>query len=202
MVVNQMKYFGKLTLVTIFLIKLLFMNSIYANNPEKVSENKVKHVIDFTRKDFIRNWNSTTDRVMGGLSNGNVTYKEGVPYFSGDISLANNGGFSLINTHIEQIPSALNTIVIDVQGDGLVYQLRLAMLVDGYRLAYKYDFKTTANRRQKISFLLQDFQAVFRGRVIENAPLLESHKIQEIGFLIGAKQEGAFALSLFNAEFQ
>jgi hypothetical protein len=89
-----------------------------------------------------------------------------------------------------------------VKGDGLTYQLRLSVNVDGYRLAYKHNFTTIADQLAQLSFLLTDFQAIFRGRNIAKAPILLSENIIEIGFLVKRTVSGPFSLAIKSVDFE
>ena len=121
--------------------------------------------------------------------------------FSGDISLDNNGGFSSVFRAVGGLPESFDKVVIDAEGDGQAYQLRLVVYINGYRLAYKHDFQTVSNKREKLIFTLSDFKASFRGRIITNAPLLKSEDIREVGFLMTKKAAGKFSLSVFELFF-
>ncbi|WP_341206854.1 CIA30 family protein [uncultured Psychrosphaera sp.] len=180
---------------------------IYANhtksNPKMINtaDTPHSHSIDFSQAEEIKHWRITDDEVMGGRSQGKIHFENGYGIFSGYISLENNGGFSSTFRPIDPLSSHLKTVAINVMGDGLIYQLRMITMVDGYRLSYKHNFATTYGQRQTIRFLLKDFQASFRGRMIANAPLLASEDIIEIGLLINNKKPETFSLSLFNMQF-
>lgn len=171
-----------------------------ANATQSTSQmnNKYSYHIDFSNPNEVNHWQSTNDGVMGGLSEGNISYKNNSCTFTGNISLENNGGFSSVYKKIKLLAKDLNTIDIDTYGDGSTYQLRAVVYVDGYRLAYKHNFKTTADKRDRVTLSLDNFQASFRGRIIENAPRLISQDIQEIGFLLSKKSAGNFSLKLFS----
>jgi hypothetical protein len=194
-----------------FISILLLCISAYANSNtangnfnNNQSDNKIENVqaymIDFSKQEEGR-WRVTNDGVMGGLSTGKMTFAEDHGTFSGNISLDNNGGFSSVFRSVDNLPESFNKLVIDTEGDGQVYQMRLVIYVNGYRLAYKHDFKTVANQREKWVFQLSDFKASFRGRTITNAPLLNSEDIREVGFLMTKKVAGEFSLSVFELYF-
>ena len=190
-----------------FILSFILCFSAYANNNHinsmvsgKANEKNSKYVQDymitFSSQEKNR-WRITNDGVMGGLSYGKMIVKKGSGTFSGQISLDNNGGFSSVFLAVEDLSPSLNQLVIDIEGDGQPYQLRLITYINGYRLTYKHDFATTAKKREKVIFQLTDFQATFRGRNINNAPLLTSENIREVGFLMTKKVAGKFALSVF-----
>lgn len=156
------------------------------------------NVIDFQKAEEVSRWFSTNDRVMGGESYGELNFSGNSAIFSGNISLANNGGFSSIYRNIDTPLSELGSINIDFLGDGFIYQVRVVTFVDGFRLAYKHDFQTKAGLRDQKNLPLNEFVATFRGRLIESAPLLRSENITQIGFLLNKNEEGPFVLKLFH----
>ncbi|MEW6991849.1 CIA30 family protein [Colwelliaceae bacterium 6441] len=158
-------------------------------------------MIKFIDQQEIKYWGVTNDGVMGGKSTGEIAFKADHGVFSGRISLQNNGGFSSIYRVIKPLPQDLEVVSIEVAGDGQPYQMRLMANIEGYRVAYKHNFNTAAGVRQKISFKLTDFQASFRGRLISNAPKLNSADIGQVGFLITKKVPGDFSLSIYNLSF-
>jgi len=140
----------------------------------------LSNMINFTQQQSVDLWRITNDGVMGGKSQGRFLFEPGKVIFTGDISLDNNGGFSSVFRAIEALPKNLETVTIDIQGDGLTYQLKMIVNLDGYRLAYKHPFKTIAGQRETLTFTLADFQASFRGRNIDNAPVLKAEDIRVV----------------------
>ncbi|MFT7431339.1 MAG: hypothetical protein ACI971_001800 [Colwellia sp.] len=175
-------------------------NDIDKQANDNSNGNKKAYMIDFSKQENGR-WRITNDGVMGGLSNGEMTIAQDHGIFSGSISLDNNGGFSSVFRAVDNLPQSYKKLVINTEGDGQAYQLRLIIYVNGYRLAYKHDFKTVANKRENHIFELADFKATFRGRAIPNAPILNSEDIREVGFLMTKKVPGQFALSIFTLSF-
>jgi hypothetical protein len=155
-------------------------------------------MINFTEQKNTDNWRITNDSVMGGESEGHFLSDQDKGMFTGNISLENNGGFSSVFQMIEPLAKNLETVTIDVEGDGTTYQLRMIVSLDGYRLAYKQNFDTVAGQRETLTFTLADFQASFRGRIITNAPVLKSENIRQVGFLVTKKVPGSFSLSIFS----
>ena len=145
-------------------------------------------------------WKITNDGVMGGLSSGDVTLVGGNLHFSGHISIDNNGGFTSVFSPFH-VPENIETVRITVIGDGNTYQFRLRSKVQGYILAYKAYFTTSLNKSETFTFKLTDFQASFRGRNINNVPLLQASLIEQVGFLFTAKQPQQFSLSIQSIDF-
>ncbi len=158
----------------------------------------INMVVDFNDPKEWSLWRTINDGVMGGKSQGGMNASAGYGIFSGYISLANNGGFSSVVRNIKPLASGLEQLIIDVAGDGLTYQLRAIVYINGYRVAYKHNFQTVSAQRQQMTLHLSDFEATFRGRIIPNAPLLVSENIAEIGLLITNKTEGQFNLNIFS----
>ena len=169
------------------------------NNEKMQARNGINLMFNETSE--AKKWRTVNDGVMGGVSVGGMQQEKGFGVFSGVISLDNNGGFSSINRKLNDVTSSFNKASIDVKGDGQTYQLRLVTYVNGYQLAYKSEFETTAGARDTIIF---DFQASFRGRLVTNAPKLRAENVREIVFLMTKKKPGPFrleihAVSLFEA---
>ena len=167
--------------------------------------NEVALMIDFSQQFSPEqhspdSWRITNDGVMGGKSRGEFLLQDNYALFKGDISLDNNGGFSSVFHSIAPLAKALDSVTIDIAGDGLTYQLRMVVNHEGYRLSYKHDFNTQENQRQTLSFSLADFQASFRGRILDNAPTLLSQDIREVGFLVTNKTAGPFELTIFSMQ--
>ena len=159
-------------------------------------------MIDFTEQHNLENWRITNDGVMGGKSQGHFSLQGDKAVFEGNISLDNNGGFSSVFRSIEPLSKGLKTVTINVLGDGLTYQLRMSVTLDGYRLAYKQHFNTLAGQQEELTFILADFQASFRGRNIPNAPVLLAENIIEVAFLVTRKAAGPFSLAISSVAFK
>jgi hypothetical protein len=200
-----------MVLALVLLLYVVFQKAEYKNmntlNPT-IFKNNTVHVTGFTGSQELANWRITNDGVMGGKSQGKIILNQDSVLFTGEVSRENNGGFTSTFHPITPLAANQETITIDAQGDGHVYQLRLVTITDGYRLSYKHEFSTSMNKRQTITFKLSDFQASFRGRNIANAPELKSEDIVELGFLLNLTKlkihpkklhnSKTFSLSIFN----
>lgn len=159
-------------------------------------------MIDFTQASEHQKWSAINDNVMGGISTGGLIYDSKQSLFKGDLSLENNGGFSSINRSLESLNPAVNNVELSFVGDGRTYQLRFTTWKDGYRTNYKHSFETIKGEQLKKVFRLEDFQAVFRGRLLNNAPELKAQDIKQFGFLIADKQPLPFELKLLQIQFK
>ncbi|MFT5880875.1 MAG: hypothetical protein ACI86X_002014 [Moritella sp.] len=158
-------------------------------------------MIDFTLQQEPLNWRISNDGVMGGESQGTLLFEPDHGVFTGNISLANQGGFSAAFRTVEPLNQDIAAVEVDIAGDGHKYQLRMMTNTNGQRLSYFHEFSTVAGQRQTLSFNFVDFKATFRGRTIPDAPTLKSECIGEVGFLLNTKQAGAFSLTVFAIDF-
>ena len=153
-------------------------------------------LVDFSNLLFNEDWKVVTDEVMGGCSNGSfkiLASKLGC--FSGHISLKNNGGFSTVK--IAVAPAIINKgngIKIIVLGDGNTYSFRISTSESNNYYQYKVEFTTEIDKWQSFKFDFNEFDAVYRGQPVPDAPPLKTQHIETVGFLIANKQMGEFCL--------
>ncbi|QQM63235.1 CIA30 family protein [Pseudoalteromonas sp. LC2018020214] len=147
-------------------------------------------------------WYVINDSVMGGVSNSQVTQTQESLLFTGNVSLDNNGGFASIRTELNTQIQKTKAIALRVKGDGQIYQLRLRTTnyLDG--AAYTHSFKTVKNEWVDINFAPSDFTLTYRGRVLEQQPIIDFDDIKQLGFMIAGKQEGKFKLEVGKIEFK
>lgn len=146
-------------------------------------------------------WDVVNDSVMGGVSTSHVMLTQAGLIFEGNISLENNGGFASIRTDMkihEQNPKAIN---LRVKGDGNTYQLRLRTANELDGPAFTHSFKTINNKWIDINIAPKDFVLTFRGKKLEQQPVVTLSKINQLGFLIADSQEGHFKLEVDKIEF-
>lgn len=154
-------------------------------------------LIDFLDPAESSRWRAITDDVMGGVSRGGLHGKDGVGVFSGETSLENNGGFASVRREPEAFDlSASSGVTLFVCGDGRRYQLRLRTdrLFDG--AAYRALFQPPAGDWQRVALPWREFEAVFRGRRLEDAPPLDPAAIKQVGLLIADRRPGPFRLEV------
>ncbi|MCF7484489.1 MULTISPECIES: CIA30 family protein [Vibrio] len=159
-------------------------------------------MIDFTQASEHQNWTVTNDDVMGGISTGELIYVDNMSRFRGELSLENNGGFSSVKRSIESPAHEIDSAELIFVGDGRTYQLRFTTWKEGNRVQYKHDFDTIKGEQLNKVFHFNDFQAVFRGRLLSDAPELKAQDIKQIGFLIADKQPLPFELNLIQIQFK
>ncbi|APQ18612.1 CIA30 family protein [Maribacter hydrothermalis] len=152
-------------------------------------------IFDFKITSDTNHWTIVDDVVMGGKSSGKFTLnKEGNGVFEGDISLENNGGFSLLRYRFNKIGTKqYSKIILKVKGDGKTYQFRIkSKTTDDY--AY-ISFFNTSKDWETITVSLASMYPAFRGRKL-NFSNYDQESIEEIAFLIGNKKEENFKLEI------
>jgi len=154
-------------------------------------------LIDFQHADEASRWRAINDAVMGGISEGHLQAEDGVGAFSGEISLENNGGFASVRREPEAFDLGGQAgLVLHVRGDGRRYQLRLHtdQLFDG--AAYRALFQPPVGEWQHVALPWDAFEAVFRGRRLDDAPSLDPAAIQQVGLMLADRQAGPFRLEV------
>jgi len=177
---------------------------VFINN-EDVTIN-TDFVLSFDTYNEAADWKITNDSVMGGLSTGNAIIDNKSFIFSGKISPENSGGFTSTFTQLPILHESVNAVTLVVKGDGKSYQLRVRTFVMGYDLAYKAHIVTSKNLVETYIFYLMDFEASFRGRTINNAPILKAKNISHVGFLLSLTKASLqtatdFSLTVYSIKF-
>ena len=158
-----------------------------------------KIIFDFNEETNIQNWNIVDDVVMGGRSSSQFKLNsDGYGVFEGQVSLANNGGFSSVQYQFEKIEvTKYAKIKIRLKGDGKDYQFRVK---DNSRNYYSYITTfSTSNEWQDVEIDLKDMYPSFRGRRL-NAPNFSHKYIEQIVFLISNKKDENFELIIDSIE--
>ena len=150
-------------------------------------------IFDFNYKSNLEDWRVVDDVVMGGKSSGKFKLSpDGYGVFEGNISLANNGGFSSVRHQFKQIKvNKSSKIILRIKGDGKKYQFRVKDKLDNY-YSYITDFKTTGEW-QNLEISLKSMYPSFRGRRLDLPNFSQNH-IEEITFLVANKKNENFKL--------
>lgn len=165
----------------------------------ETDSNRSKSLItDFNSSTESDQWRTVNDTVMGGISQSSFSITpEGIGVFSGSLSLENNGGFSSVRRPLAETALAGATEVsLRVQGDGRPYQLRMKMSSADRAPSYRAEFDTQDGEWITVTLPFSDFEPVFRGRIIEDAPALIPEDVVEIGFLLADRQSGEFEMAI------
>ncbi len=142
-------------------------------------------------------WSITNDGVMGGLSKGKVEISDdGIMTFSGDLSLENNGGFSLVESgNIDRNLSNDLGILLLVKGDGREYQVRLESDAKYRGMPVSFSGKFTAKKGEwhQVKIPFSDFKGGWRGRDLPDAELNPA-EINRVGIIIADKKQAPFEI--------
>ncbi|MFY0629670.1 MAG: CIA30 family protein [Flavobacteriaceae bacterium] len=156
-------------------------------------------IFDFNKKSNINRWRIVDDTVMGGRSSSQFKLNsDGYGVFEGNVSLANNGGFSSVRYQLKKTEVTQYTgIKIRLKGDGKNYQFRVKNNSNNY-YSYITTFSTT-NEWQEVKIALKDMYPSFRGRRL-NGQNFSHDFINQIVFLIGNKKDEKFKLIIDKIE--
>ena len=114
--------FNSFVFVGISVAAMLVMSC--AQSPSTAMSTENKH-IDFGSS-MVEPWRSINDGVMGGLSEGEIAWKDTVMLWSGQTSLENNGGFASIRGPWEHHDlRAMNRAIIRCRGNGGPFKMTL-----------------------------------------------------------------------------
>jgi hypothetical protein len=148
------------------------------------------------QEETAQNWQVVDDRVMGGLSQGQVAYTaKGHLLYTGHVTTQNNGGFSSVRRPLQPAAQTkgFSQVVLRLKGDGARYQFRLKADAN-QRHSYIQYFETTGEW-QEVVLNLEGFYPSFRGRTLD-LPNFEAETLAEIRFLIANKKEQDFKLQV------
>jgi len=153
----------------------------------------MEKIYTFSTQTNIREWRIVNDGVMGGISRSSVVRTEaGHARFSGNVSLANNGGFASIQLNKTiKLAKEKKFIVLRVKGDGKRYEFRLNSETSQYE-SYVHQF-ATSGEWETIKLPISEFYPTFRGRKL-NIPNFNFEKIEQMSFFIANGQEEDFVL--------
>jgi hypothetical protein len=141
-------------------------------------------------------WSCITDSVMGGVSEAQLFSGEAdFTCLQGRISLANQGGFITAKRPVKLDLSAYTGIAVALY---TTQSKRLAFILKGWPDYKSWRFYWTPDPHVwQIYYLPFDaFKAYFRGRLVDQQPGLNLSQIEQLGFLLGQQQAGAFCLQL------
>lgn len=144
-------------------------------------------------------WLITNDGVMGGLSSSQACENNSVLTFSGYLSLENDGGFASVRKRLEQSLAGIIGFRLTLQGDGRSYQLRIRTDNRADGVAWRRTFKTNGGLQEMI-ILINEFEPVYRGRLVPGVAPLNPSSIKQLGFMLVDKTEGPFELVIHSID--
>jgi monofunctional biosynthetic peptidoglycan transglycosylase len=174
---------------------LVMMLGVFLGEPTVASEPTV--LVDFRQPEVVQKWNVINDGVMGGVSTSQFDHQTDKAVFSGIVSLENNGGFASVRSAPERFElSAFQGIALQVRGDGKTYKFNVRTDDSRDGINYRSAFVTTAGEWIIVELPFVDFEPTFRGRIVPDAPPLDTSNITTLGFLIADRQQGPFQLEI------
>lgn len=158
----------------------------------------VKEIYNFSSNQTSNEWRIINDVVMGGISKSNFTINDdSTATFNGVLSAENNGGFASARSYIKGKEYAgYKGVIIRILGDGLTYSLRFRTDNNFDGMAYQAKFVTEKQVWIEHKIPFSNFKPTFRGRTLDNKPMLTSENISQIGIMITDKQFGPFELKI------
>lgn len=162
------------------------------------------HTIDFGSKQDGLNWQVVNDDVMGGRSSSTLEMHDDAMRFTGNLSLANNGGFASIRGPVEKLDLSPYTHVrMRYKSDGRAYGLQMASSLRFYERKYKLILEPhESDDWQVVEFPLNELPEFVMGkRTGKTIPSYTLAKIKRIGIILSDKIEGDFWLEVDAIEF-
>lgn len=180
------------------LMAVLAVAAVPASAEPVVADSPLQPLLEFADVEREPRWVAVNDGVMGGRSQGGPELRDGQLHFTGTLSLENNGGFSSVRSVGARYDfSGGKALVLRVKGDGRSYQLRLAtgLRYRGIPISWGGTFETTAGQWTEVSVPFDSLVPTVFGNVLRGPPI-DLAQVRELGFLIGDKREGDFALAV------
>ncbi len=149
-------------------------------------------------------WYSVNDGVMGGRSEGSVSYLEDRLAFKGNISFENNGGFASVRSDYSSLDlSGWSRVVIRYRCSGQSMNFGLEYYSQWYLPKYKVILPETNMEWKEITYNLNDFKEYKIGK--PTGELIDESKLSRIirfGFMTNDKKEGPFVAEIDFVEFR
>ena len=170
-----------------------------------ISAADAPHRIDFGNDpDVATQWVVISDNVMGGLTTSNFIYTSTSVIFSGDISLANYGGFSSMKTRFRPLDlSMYSGVKIRFKSRSQTFAFTLEDSRNWTQPNYKSTFSSkNVDTWEEVTLRFRDFKEYVIGEPTGNAmDLRQLSKIVRIGFITNEKKQGPFTLEVDYIEF-
>ncbi len=178
---------GNMKFLTVFCVVMLM--SVIMDDP---------YIVDFGKDGGGKNWQVIVDGVMGGLSTGKTQFKDHSVVFSGEVSLANNGGFSAFRSAYGVFDfSAFDSVSIRYRAIGQTFAISMEKDERFYMPNYRFKLPTDGDKWKELSLPLSSFQEHRLGNPTGNPlDLSELNKFIRIGFITVEKSEGPFELEI------
>ena len=162
------------------------------------------YTIDFGKTKQGGNWSIINDGVMGGLSQGAAILEEDKVVFYGNISLANNGGFSSLKSPFRKTNLAdFSFVEIRLKGKGQVFALTLETDQRYWRPYFKKNIAISGDDWETVRLDLNEFKAYSFGRNLNrNLTKEDLAEVLRVGITTNSKKEGPFDLEIDYIQFK
>jgi len=159
--------------------------------------------IDFGKTKMGSEWRIVNDDVMGGRSTSTGSINDDALYFSGYVSLENNGGFASVRSPYGAYDlSNFSEIVIRHKGTARAFALTFDTYRRWYMPNYKMEFipsETWQETSIPIKSLKESRIGQYTGETISKEKCSE---IIQMGIILYDKKEGAFELEVDYIKFR
>ena len=159
-------------------LSLMFMTLAY---PVFSFQNPLD-LYDFREPRTSGSWMIVNDEVMGGVSKSQLSRSsDGTLLFQGNVSLDLGGGFASVRYIFRTLNAEnYNGILINIKGDGQIYQLRLRQQEQFDGVAFFQHFETVAENWLKIFYPLTIFKLATEEDFYQIIPSLIKEKFLKL----------------------
>lgn len=160
--------------------------------------------IDFGNEKDGQDWRIINDGVMGGLSKGYLDFQEDVVVFKGEVSLANNGGFTSFRSPYQSFDlSAYEKVVIRLKSTGYPISFTLNTDQRWYQPYFKQAIVVNDTDWQTIELPLKDFKAYRLGQNLGyGLDKTTAAGVIRLGFITDSKKESTFEAMIDYVRFE
>jgi NADH dehydrogenase [ubiquinone] 1 alpha subcomplex assembly factor 1 len=128
-------------------------------------------------------WYAVNDTVMGGVSNGTLSFEDETMVFEGNVSTESNGGFASIRSPQDEMDlSMYQRVLIRIKSDGLPFSMVLADSPFWFDDQYKYDIVVPDNEWNIIEIPFEAFEVyeLFSGYPESTGETMDSEDAEEL----------------------
>ncbi|MBW4519327.1 MAG: CIA30 family protein [Scytolyngbya sp. HA4215-MV1] len=137
--------------------------------------------------DWQQTWGALDDVVMGGVSASSFQLQQGAALFTGNVSIANSGGFASVRTRNFEPPlnlSGSTGLELRVQGDGQRYKFLIRDEETWDSVAYARSFDTVANQWMTVRLPFAEMVPVFRAKTLKDGRTLNPASIRSLQWML------------------
>ena len=168
-------------------LKSMFFDS--PSPPSQVAVLPADTIFDFQQasESVSQTWGALDDVVMGGISASSLQIIAEGAVFTGKVSTENSGGFASVRTRNFEPTLDLTSysgIELRLRGDGQRYKFFVRDGSGWDSIGYGYSFDTVANEWITVKIPFNEMIPVFRAKIIENAPALQTQNIRSLQLML------------------